>query len=290
MGALLPQAEEDLYKDKIEIRYNKKRGSHGNLCNEAVRIVYKFKSPGDLVQGSRDISYHVVQYLEKLPDYVEGKLIQDKEVQDTEIRELEEMAMKERAVKQAEKETCSPQAASSSFGRKRKPNSRYTDLYKVEMTTTKSQHYNEEDTRTDYEDSEYDDELYGELPGSPKMNDGRKVIRGKRGRPPKVRGKGHGRHGGTTWMAGYGTEKTKPKSSTLFRMCDDDDDDDDIEEEEEDEDETVKDEEEDEDEVAEDPVTIDLQKVIDDEKEKEERAGGMKGDDMDIDSGQICKS
>ncbi|XP_042892306.1 uncharacterized protein LOC122266579 [Penaeus japonicus] len=79
MGALLPQAEEDLYKDKIEIRYNKKRGSHGNLCNEAVRIVYKFKSPGDLVQGSRDISYHVVQYLEKLPDYVEGKLIQDKE-------------------------------------------------------------------------------------------------------------------------------------------------------------------------------------------------------------------
>ncbi|XP_042892302.1 probable DNA-directed RNA polymerase subunit delta, partial [Penaeus japonicus] len=88
-------------------------------------------------------------------------------------------------------------------------------------------------------------------------------------------------------MAGYGTEKTKPKSSTLFRMCDDDDDDDDIEEEEEDEDETVKDEEEDEDEVAEDPVTIDLQKVIDDEKEKEERAGGMKGDDMDIDSGQI---
>ncbi|XP_063604943.1 uncharacterized protein LOC134780253 isoform X2 [Penaeus indicus] len=289
LGALLPQGEEDMYKDKIEVRYNKKRGNHDNLCNEAVRIVYKYKSPGDIVQGGRDISYHVVQYLEKLPDYVESKVKQDKEVQDTEMRELEEMAMKEKAVKQAEKETSSPQAASSSFGRKRKPNSRYTDLYKVEMTTTKSQHYNEEDTRTDFEDSEYEDELYGEMPGSPKITEVRKLIRGKRGRPPKVRVKGHGRHGGTTWMAGYGAEKTKPKSSTLFRMCEDDDDEDDeeVEEEEEEEEEEVVKEEEEEEEITDDSVSVSLQKVIDNEKEKEKRTQDIKGDEVDIDSGQI---
>ncbi|XP_042220193.1 uncharacterized protein LOC121864994 isoform X2 [Homarus americanus] len=242
LGALFPDGMEDSFGDMIEVRYNKKRGSHTNLCDGAVRIVYKFKTDAafhDMKCHERNIrvrykvksdaGFHVVQYMEKLPNDLEEKIKQDQEMQNAKLKKVEEMIKKEKDAELAEKEAQESQIAASSFGRRRKPNSRYLDLYKVELSTEKHHISDEEKSENDYEEEdENEEDSYGESFDTPGMSSTRGFLRGRRGRPPKGRGRGS-RHRNKIWMAGYGLEKTKPKSSSLFRMCDDDDEQDDDE-------------------------------------------------------------
>lgn len=244
MGALFPEGMEDSFGDMIEIRYNKKRGSHDNLTDGAVRIVYKFKTdaavhdlkcqkenPRIRYRVRSDIAFHIVQYMEKLPDYVDEKIKQDQEIQNTKLRQLEELLKKEKDAEISEKEAQDSQASASSFGRRRKPNSRYLNLYKVELAATRNYTFDDksDDDYEDYDDDEED--IYGESFDSVGVIGRRGFSRGRRGRPTKGRGRGS-KHGNKIWMAGYGLEKTKPKSSSLFRMCDDEEEEDEnIEEE-----------------------------------------------------------
>ncbi|XP_071513213.1 uncharacterized protein [Panulirus ornatus] len=234
MGALSSERMEDSFGDMIEVRYNKKRGSHDNLCDGAVRIVYKFKTDAAVddikcrEENSRvryrvksDTAFHVVQYMEKLPNYVDEMIKQDLEIQNSKLRQLAELLKKEKDAELSEKEARNSQASASSFGRRRKPNSRYLDLYNVELTTTRNHTFDEDRSDNDYEDYDNDEDIYGDSFDSLGIIRRRVFSRGRRGRPPKGRGRGS-KHGNKIWMAGYGLEKTKPKSSSLFRMCDDD--------------------------------------------------------------------
>ncbi|XP_069186560.1 uncharacterized protein [Procambarus clarkii] len=233
LKVLYPNGMEDSFGDMIEVCFNKKRGSHTNLCDGAIRIVYKLKtnsvfhdmkcqdgSGNDRHRTKADVAFHIVQYMENLPYWVEENIKHDQEVKNMKLKKLEEMMKTKKDAELAEKEAHVSHVAASSFGRRRKPNSRYLDLYKVELSTTNISISDDEKCENDYEADENDEIFLGESFESPGISSINGFIKGLKGKSSRGRGP---RHGNKIWMAGYGLEKTKPKSSSLFRMCDDDD-------------------------------------------------------------------
>lgn len=223
VDCLDPSSSTSPLDDVLEVRYNKKLGSHTNLCDDAMRIVYKLRTKN----AQRNRNFHIVHYLEKLPDDVEEIIRQKQGEQETLLKDMEEKLKQEREAEAAEKDTRESLITSSSFGRKRKPNSRYSDLYTdVESPLKLSRQQGDpagiNDQEEDYGEVESEEYMFME---EEVVGVGQKV--GRQGKGPQRR------HGGVVWMAGYGQEKTKPKSSLLFRIYDDIDEDGASEEEEE---------------------------------------------------------
>ncbi|KAK4318917.1 hypothetical protein Pmani_010108 [Petrolisthes manimaculis] len=224
LNCLDPTSSTEPMDDVLEVRYNKKLGNHTNLCNDAMRIVYKLRT-----KNAQNIKgFHIVHYLEKLPDDVEEMIKQKQGEQETMLKEMEEKLKNEREAEAAEKDTRESIITSSSFGRKRKPNSRYSSLYTdLESPLKLSRQQGDPAGTTDQEEDYGDDEIVESLFMEEEVVGVGQKAGKQQGKRPLIR------HGGAVWMAGYGQEKTKPKSTLLFRMYDDKDEDDDSGEEEE---------------------------------------------------------
>ncbi|MPC17917.1 hypothetical protein E2C01_010787 [Portunus trituberculatus] len=135
LGPLLPPSTPDPLQDWMEIRYNKKLGSHGHLGLGAIRIVYKLKSEERHVVEAPGVAaapFRIIHYLEKLPAQVESAITQHLEEENARMRLQEENQRKEREAEEKRKEIEGAQKGESKFGRRRKPNSRYSELYSLE--------------------------------------------------------------------------------------------------------------------------------------------------------------
>ncbi|XP_076065403.1 uncharacterized protein LOC143039374 isoform X3 [Oratosquilla oratoria] len=103
-------------EDTLEMRYNRKVGDIGNISKDATRIIYKFKPPEPFL---------IVHYLREMPSEVE-ELVSRQEnyhletaiTDDARINEKEEIKLFGRK------------------GRQRKPNSKYTGLYEIDLSVS----------------------------------------------------------------------------------------------------------------------------------------------------------
>ncbi|CAL4108872.1 unnamed protein product, partial [Meganyctiphanes norvegica] len=201
--------------DEIEVCYNSKRSNHENLKEGAFRIVFKFKS---------DVPFKVLQYLNELPDNVEEWITKDKTIKEKEKKNEEERISATKEFNKEKVEKSASKTASSRFGRQRKPNRRYVELYKLD-SAAKNQRNEDVDLDSDVS---YNEDNFDE---SGDEYDVQLTSRNK----DKVKGRSYTKKdfhersvtsGSQVWMAGnagYVQEKSKPKNLALFTMCDSDD-------------------------------------------------------------------
>ncbi|XP_050739929.1 uncharacterized protein LOC127010127 [Eriocheir sinensis] len=223
----LPPPRTDPLEHLLEVRYNKKRGGHGTLPEGAVRVIYKPKTesviPGTAVTPPPLPPFYIIQYLDALPPHVEAAITSCHRAEE-EARALA-VAEEERKKEEEERRRALEEAriGASKFGRRRKPNSRYSGVYTLDSALDHNQatdDVSDDDTAT--EDSTRDT-----VTSSDGSHGTRVSRKGPSASAEGFTSAGHQssvtREAKRVWLAGYGIERIKPKSSLLFRMCDESD-------------------------------------------------------------------